>query len=180
VRFALAIVLGLAALSKARSFGAFRLTVGELLPWRRGVSAAAAAVVATEAALAGLLAAGVLATAVAAATLALFAGFAALSWWAQRRGLRVQCNCFGRSERELGRESFLTSALLAGATVVYLLLLPSVDSLALGELPLVLGLSVAAVLGGRWLLAAGELAGLVRQRRLLDGELAQPAPGASR
>ncbi len=179
MRFALAIVLGLAALSKARSFGAFRLTVGALLPWRRGVSAAAAAVVATEAALAALLAAGVLENAVAAATLALFAGFASLSWWAQRRGLRVQCNCFGKGERELGRESFLTSALLGGATVVYWLTLPYADSLALGEVPLVLGLALSVILGGRWLLAAGELAGLVRQRRLLDGDLAQPAQGAS-
>lgn len=153
--------------------------VGELLPWRRGISAAAGAVVATEATLAGLLAAGVLENAVAAATLALFAGFAALSWWAQRRGLRVQCNCFGPSQRELGRESFLTSALLSGATLVYWLVLPYAGSLALGELRLVLGLAVAAVLGGRWLLAAGELAGLVRQRRLLDSDLAQPTQEAS-
>ena len=138
MRFALAIVLGLAALAKTRSFDAFRLTLGA--PWRRGVLTAAAAVVATEATLAGLLAAGVVPNAVAAATLALFAGFAALSRWAQGG-----CgSCFGKSDRELGRDSFLTSALLAGATLVYWPVLPFTDSLALGELPLVLGLAVAA------------------------------------
>jgi hypothetical protein len=46
-------------------------------------------------------------------------------------------------------------------------------SLALGELPLALMLGIAAVVGGRWLLAAPELAGIVRQRRRLDSDLAE-------
>jgi hypothetical protein len=60
-RFAVATVLGVAALAKARDFGAFRRTVDTLAPWRRGGTAITAAVVATEAALAVLPAAGVLA-----------------------------------------------------------------------------------------------------------------------
>lgn len=181
LRFAVATVLVVAACAKARSFGAFRQTVQALTPWRRGVSAAAGAVVAAEATLAVLLAAGVLASAVAAATLALFLGFAALSLWAARRGLRVQCSCFGRSDRELGKDTLVTSLLLAAATLAYLALLRRTDqSLALGELPLAVGLGVAAVLGGRWLLVAPELARIVHQRRALDRELEGPAGAIAR
>ena len=62
--------------------------------------------------------------------------------------------------------------MLAGATLAYWVLLERTEgSLALGELPLAVGLGIAAVLGGRWLLVAGELAGIVRQRRRLDKEL---------
>ena len=176
LRFAVATVLAVAACAKARSFGAFRQTVDAVVPWRRGVPAIAGAVIATEATLAGLLAAGVLANAVAAATLVLFLGFAALSLWAERRGLRVQCSCFGRSERELGKDTLVTSLMLAGATLAYWVLLGRTDgSLALGEAPLAVGLGIAAVLGGRWLLVAGELAGIVGQRRRLDKEMGVPA-----
>jgi len=172
LRFAVATVLAVAACAKAWSFGAFRETVQAIVPWRRGASAIAAAVIATEAALAGLLAAGVLATAVAAATLALFLGFAWLSLWAARRGLRVQCSCFGRSDRELGKDTLVTSVMLAGATLAYLILLGSVEgSLSPGEAPLAAGLGVGAVLAGRWLLVAGDLAAMIRQRRRLDREL---------
>jgi hypothetical protein len=172
LRFAVATVLAVAACAKVASFGAFRETVQALVPWGRGVSALAAVVVATEATLAGLLAAGVLASAVAAATLALFLGFAALSLWAVRRGLRVHCSCFGRSDRELGKDTLVTSLMLAGATLAYLALLARTDgSLAVGELPLAVALGLAAVLGGRWLLVAGELGGIVRQRMRLDKEL---------
>lgn len=174
LRFAVATVLAVAALSKARSFGSFRRTVDALVPWRRGVTAIASGVVATELALAALLAAGVAASAVAAATVALFLGFAALSLWAARRGLQVRCNCFGPSDRELGKDSLQTSLLLAGATLAYWGLLRRAEpSPSLGELPLATLLGIAAVLGGRWLLAAGDLAGIVRQRRRLDSELAQ-------
>jgi hypothetical protein len=172
LRFAVAAVLAVAALAKARSFGDFRRTVDALVP--RGATAIAAAVVAAEATLAVLMAAGVLPTAVAAATLALFLGFAAISLWAVRAGLQVHCNCFGSGDRELGKESLATSALLAAATLGYLVLLLSNEpSLALGDVPLVVLLGVVAALGGRWLLAAGELRGIVRQRRLLEKDLAQ-------
>jgi Methylamine utilisation protein MauE len=181
LRFAVAIVLAVAALAKAQSFGAFRQTVDALTPWRRGVSGIAAAIVATEATLAGLLAAGVLASAVAAATLTLFLGFAAASLWAARRGLGVRCNCFGNSDRELGKDSLATSLLLAGATVVYWALLRRAEpSLALAELPLAAMLGVAAVLAGRWLLAGKELAAIVRQRRRLDSDLADATRGIAR
>jgi hypothetical protein len=173
LRFAVATVLAVAALAKARDFGAFRRTVDALTPWRRGATAIAAAVVATEGTLAVLLAAGVLATAVAAATVALFLGFALLSLWALRRGLQVHCNCFGSGDRQLGKDSLATSALLAAATLGYLaLLLSNEPSLALGDVPLVALLGIATALGGRWLLAAGELAGIVRQRRVLERDLA--------
>jgi uncharacterized membrane protein YphA (DoxX/SURF4 family) len=174
LRFAVATVLAVAALAKARSFGDFRRTVDVLTPWQRGVTPIAAAVVAAEAALAVLLAAGVLPIAVAAAALALFLGFAALSLWASRRGLQVQCNCFGSGDSELGKDSLATSLPLAGATLVYLaLLLRAEPNLTLGELPVAATLGIAAVLGGRWLLAAPELAGIVRQRRRLDSDFAE-------
>jgi len=172
LRFAVATVLAVAALAKARSFGSFRRTVDALTPWRRGVTAVAAAVVATEVPLAVLLAAGVLGSAVAAATVALFLGFAALSLWAVRRGLHVQCNCFGAGDRELGRDSLETSLLLAGATLAYLSLVRRAEpSLSLGEAPLAVLLGVAAALAGRWSLAAGELAAIIGQRRRLDRDL---------
>lgn len=181
LRFAVATVLAVAACAKAASFGAFRQTVDALMPWHRGVSAIAAALVATEATLAGLLAAGVLASAVASATLVLFLGFAALSLWAGRRGLRVRCSCFGRSDRELGKDTLVTSLVLAGATLAYLALLRRTEhSLALAELPLAAGLGIGAALGGRWLLAAGELVRIVRQRKQLDKDLAAAAAAIAR
>jgi hypothetical protein len=174
LRFAVVTVLAVAALAKARSFGGFRRTVDALLPWRRGVTATAAAVVAGEATLAVLLAAGVAPSAVAAATVAVFLGFAALSLWASRRGLHVQCNCFGAGDRELGKDSLATSLLLATATLGYLALLQRKEpSLALGDVPLTALLGIAAVVGGRWLLAASDLAAIAHQRRLLERDLAQ-------
>jgi hypothetical protein len=174
LRFAVATVLAVAALGKARSFRDFRRTVDALTPWRRATTGIAAAVIATEATLAVLLVTGVLASAVAVATLALFLGFAALSLWVARRGLELQCNCFGAGDSELGKDSLATSLPLAAATLAYLVLLLATEpSLAARRLPLVALLGITAVLGGRWLLAARELAGIVRQRRLLDSELAQ-------
>lgn len=168
-------MLAVAALAKARDFAAFRQTVDALTPWRSGDSLVAAGVIGAEGALAALLAAGVLESAVAAATLVLFLCFAGISLWAVRSGIHVHCNCFGRSDRELGRDSLRSSLLLAGATLVYLAALQGSDSIALREVPLALGLGVGAVLAGRWLLAAGQLAAIVRQRRGLERDLAQPA-----
>jgi uncharacterized membrane protein YphA (DoxX/SURF4 family) len=181
LRFAVAIVLGVAALAKARSFDGFRRTVDVVVPWRRGVSATGVAVIVSEAALAVLLAAGVWASVVAAATLIMFVGFAGISLWAERRGLHVSCNCFGQSDRQLGKDSAVMSLLLAAATLVYLVLLQATEpSLSAGELPLAVTLGMAAVMGGRWLLAAGNLASIVRQRRVLERELAEPARRAAR
>jgi hypothetical protein len=172
LRFAVGTVLAVAALAKARSFGSFRRTVDALAPWRRGVTAMAAAVIVTEATLAVLLAAGVVASAVAVATVALFLGFAALSLWAVRRGLRVHCNCFGAGDRELGKDSLETSLLLAAAALAYLALLRRAEpALSLGEFPLAVLLGIAAALAGRWLLAARELAAIIGQRRKLDRDL---------
>ena len=181
LRFALAIVLAVAALAKARSFGDFTRTIEAIVRRRRGVSAIAVGIVALEAALAILLAAGVLPSVVAVATLALFVAFVAVSAWAERHDLHVNCNCFGRSERELGKESLLTSGLLAAATIVYLALLQAEEpSLSLGELPLAIGLGAAAVLAARWAFAARDLVGIVRQRRALERDLQHPAEGVSR
>jgi uncharacterized membrane protein YphA (DoxX/SURF4 family) len=177
LRFALAIVLAVAAVAKARSFGAFVRTVEAILPWPRTARPAAAAVIAVEAALAILLATGVSLTAVAAATFALFLGFAAISLWAAHRGLHVRCNCFGQSERELGMDSLVTSLLLAGLTVAYWALAQLKDeSLTLGKLPLAVVLGAAVVLAGRWALTSGELVKLVRQRRTLESDLAKAGP----
>ena len=181
LRFALAIVLAVAAFAKARDFDAFTRTVGAILPWRRGISAIAAGVVAMEAALAVLLAVGVLPSVVALATLALFAAFAVVSLWAVRHELHVNCNCFGKSERELGQESLVTSLLLGAAALVYLALLQVAEpSLSLGELPLAIGLGVGAVLAGRWAFTMRDLVAIVRQRKALDRDLRQTAGGLAR
>jgi len=181
LQFALAIVLAVAALAKARSLDAFTRTVGALIPSRRGVSALAGGVVAVEATLAVLLAAGVLPSAVALVTLALFVSFAAVSLWVVRRGLHVNCNCFGRSDRELGKESLQTSLLLAVATLVYLVLLQAEEpSLSLGKLPLAISLGVGAVLAVRWVFASQDLLAIIRQRRALDRDLGHPARGLAR
>jgi hypothetical protein len=181
LRFALAVVLAVAAAAKARSFGAFVRTVDAVLPSQRTARAAAGAVIAVEAALAALLAAGVWVNAVSLATLALFLGFAAISVWATRRELHLRCNCFGQSERELGKDSLVTSLLLAGATVAYWALLQGTDeSLSLVELPVALVLGVAVVLAARWLFAAGELARIIRQRKVLESDLANANAGVAR
>lgn len=167
-------MLAVAAVAKARDFGSFRRTVDALVPSRRAVAPAAVSTVVTEAVLAALLVTGVAASAVAAVTVVLFLAFAALSYWAIRRGVHLQCNCFGAGERELGKESLETSLLLAAATLAYWVLLRRVEpSPTLGELPLAVFLGVAAVVGARWLLAAGALLGIVRQRRRLESDLAQ-------
>jgi hypothetical protein len=169
LRFALAAVLAVAALAKLQSFDAFRRTTEALIPVQRAASAVAIGVVAVEAILAALLATGVLASAVAAATFVVFLGFVAVSLWAERREIRVRCNCFGHSDRELGRDSLAMSLPLAVASLAYLALLQNVTpELSGGEWPLAASLGVATVLGARWLLATPELARLVRQRRLID------------
>ncbi len=173
LRFAVATVLAAAATAKARDFETFRRTVRALVP--RGAGIVSVGVIAIEATLAALLASGLAPSAVAAATVVLFLGFSALSVWAMRSGVHLSCNCFGSSDRELGRDSLETSLLLAGAALAYLALLQRTQpSLTLGEAPLAALLGVAAVMAARWLLALRELAPMVRQRRLLDRE-ADPA-----
>lgn len=178
LRFAVATVLAVAAIAKVRDFETFRRTVRALVP--RGAGLVSAGVIAIEGTLAALLASGLAPSAVAAATLVLFLGFSALSVWAMRSGVHISCNCFGSSDRELGRDSLETSLLLAAASLGYLALLQRTQpSLALGEAPLAALLGVAAVMGARWLLALRELVPIVRQRRSLDRELAEPARSAS-
>ena len=178
LRFAVATVLAVAANAKARDFETFQRTVRALVP--RGAGLVSAGVIAIEGALAALLVSGLAPSAVAAATVGLFLGFSALSVWAMRSGVHVSCNCFGSSDRELGRDSLETSLLLAAASLAYLALLQRTQpSLTLGEAPLAALLGVAAVMGVRWLLALRDLVPIVRQRRSLDRELAEPARSAS-
>ena len=169
LRFALAAVLTVSAVAKLRSFDEFRWTVRAIVPRRRAASTLAAAVVAVEATLAVLLAAGVLADAVAAATFVLFLGFALLSLWAELRGLRVRCNCFGHSDRELGKDRLVTSVPRAVAALLYWALLRGTNpELAAGELPLAATLGVGILLGARWVMTGPELVRMTRQRRLID------------
>jgi hypothetical protein len=178
LRLALALVLAAAATAKVARFADFRRTVQAILG-SRVATPAAAAIVAVESALAASLGIGAVATPTALATVALFVGFAALSAWAARRGLRVACNCFGRMDEELGRATFARSALLAGAAATYWALLRASDaSVAAAEIPLAGGLAVALVLAGRWLLAGGDLARIVRQRQRLEADLTTSLPPA--
>jgi uncharacterized membrane protein YphA (DoxX/SURF4 family) len=171
LRFAVATVLAVAATAKARDFDAFHRTVRALAP--RGATLVAVSVIAVEAGLAALLVSGLVPSAAAAASAALFLGFSALSYWAVRSGVHISCNCFGSSDRELGKDSLETSLLLAATALVYLALLQwTQPSLTLGEAPLTALLGVFAVMGARWLLALRDLAPIVRQRRLLERELA--------
>jgi hypothetical protein len=169
LQFALAAVLTVSAVAKLRSFDDFRRTVGAVIASRGAASVLAVAVVAVEATLAVLLAAGVLPDAVAAATFVLFLGFVVVSLWAELRGLRVRCNCFGHSDRELGRDSLVTSVPLAVTALVYWALLRGANpELALGALPLAATLGIAVLLGARWVLTGPELVRITRQRRLID------------
>jgi hypothetical protein len=171
LRFAVATVLAVAAAAKTRDFDGFHRTVRALVP--RGAALVSVTAIAVEAALAALLVSGVAPSAVAAASAALFLGFSALSLWAVRSGVHISCNCFGSSDRELGRDSLETSLLLAAAALAYLALLQvEQPSLSLGEAPLAALLGVAAVMGARWLLALRDLVPIIRQRRLLERELA--------
>jgi hypothetical protein len=172
LRFAVGAVLAVAAVAKARGFAEFRRTVDALVRRRRGATAISAAVIATEGALAALLAAGPVPTAVAAVAVALFLGFAGLSLWAVHRGIQLQCNCFGAGDRQLGRDSLETSLLLAAATLAYLALVRWQEpSLSLGKAPLAVFLGIAAALAGRWLLAAADVAAIVGERRRLERDL---------
>lgn len=178
LRLTLALVLAAAATAKVARFVDFRRTVRAVLG-SRGATPAAAAVVAAESVLAASLGIGALAGVTALATVVLFVGFAALSVWAVRRGLRVACNCFGRANEELGRATLARSALLAGAAATYWALLQASDlSLAAREIPPAAGLALAFVLTGRWLLAGGDLVRIIRQRRRLDFDLAAQSPPA--
>jgi len=171
LRFAVATVLAVAATVKARDFETFQRTVRALVT--RGAGLVSAGVIAIEATLAALLVSGLVPSAVAGATVVLFLGFSALSVWAMRSGVHLSCNCFGSSDRELGRDSLETSLLLAAASLAYLALLQSTQpSLTLGEAPLAALLGVAVVMAARWLLALRALVPVVRQRRVLERELA--------
>jgi uncharacterized membrane protein YphA (DoxX/SURF4 family) len=178
LRFAVATVLAVAATAKARDFDGFHRTVRALVP--RGAAFVSVSVIAIEATLAALLVSGLAPSAVAAAAAALFLGFSALSLWAVRSGAQISCNCFGSSDRELGKDSLETSLLLAAAALAYLALLQVKEpTLTLGQAPLAALLGVAAVMGARWLLALRDLVPMVRQRRLLDRELAETAGSPS-
>src|SRR3954453_15441162 len=93
LRFAVASVLAVAAIAKARDFETFQRTVRALVP--RGARLVSAGVIATEATLAALLASGLAPSAVAAATLVLVLGFSALSVWVMGSGVHASCKCFG-------------------------------------------------------------------------------------
>jgi len=178
LRLTLALVLAAAATAKVARFVDFRRTIRTVLG-SRGATPAAAAVVAAESVLAASLGIGALAATTALATIVLFVGFAALSVWAARRGLRVACNCFGRADEELGRATLARSALLAGAAATYWALLRASDgSFAVREIPAAAGIALALVLAGRWLLTGGDLVRIVRQRRSLDSDLAAQLPSA--
>src|SRR3954451_211057 len=163
LRFAVATVLAVAAIAKVRDFETFRRTVRALVP--RGAGLVSAGVIAIEGTLAALLASGLAPSACAAATLVLFLGFSALSVWAMRSGVHVSCNCFGSSDRELGRDSLETSLLHTDASLGSLALRRQTQpSLRLGEARLAALGGCASVWGGSGGVTLRELVPIVRQR----------------
>jgi Methylamine utilisation protein MauE len=167
-----------AAVAKSRSRAGFVRSVWavlELVGIRAGMAVrrpVAVLVVAYELALAGLLLSGAAPRAAAAAGLGLVAVFALVSALALLRGRRIQCNCFGRSETALGRDTLVRAAFLAAALVVYAVSArgtwPESLSAWVSSLALVVGCGLAFV----WAVRVPTLATFVRERRLVESRAA--------
>jgi len=163
-----------AAVAKTRSRAGFVRSVWavlELLGIRAGMAVrrpVAVLVVAYELVLAGLLLSGAAPTAAAAAGLLLVAVFALVSVLALLRGRKIECNCFGRSDTPLGRDTLVRSALLAAALFVYAAggrgTWPAGLSAWVSSLALVVGCGLAFV----WAVRLPTLATFVRERRLVE------------
>lgn len=105
------------------------------------------------------------------AALLLFLGFSLTSLWAAASGIHVSCNCFGTSDRQLGKQSLVTPLMLGLAVGVYMLLPHSRDQAMPVETTFaVIGMGGGTIVYGRWLLAAPALAAVVRQRRTLEND----------
>jgi methylamine utilization protein MauE len=167
-----------AAVAKTRSRAGFVRSVWavlELLGIRVGRAVrrlVAVLVVAYELVLAGLLLSGAAPRAAAAAGLALVAVFALVSALALLRGRKIECNCFGRSETTLGRDTLVRVAMLTSALVVYAVSArgtwPEGLSGWVSSLALVAGCGLVLV----WTLRLPTLATFVRERRLVESRAA--------
>jgi hypothetical protein len=163
-----------AAVAKTRSRAGFVRSVWavlELLGIRVGRAVrrlVAVLVVAYELVLAGLLLSGAAPRAAAAAGLALVAVFALVSALALLRGRKIECNCFGRAETTLGRDTLVRVAMLTAALVVYAVSArgtwPEGMSAWVSSFALVAGCALVLV----WTLRLPTLATFVRERRLVE------------
>ena len=140
----------------------------------------AAFVIAYELVLAGLLLSGAAPTVAAAAGLGLVAVFALVSALALLRGRKIECNCFGRSETSLGRDTLVRAALLAAVLVVYAAwgrgTWPAGLSAWVSSVALVVGCGLVFV----WAVRLPTLATFVRERRLFEARSTRPRVERSR
>jgi uncharacterized membrane protein YphA (DoxX/SURF4 family) len=175
-RATLAPAFAAAAIGKARDLKAFQRTMTALGIPSRLVAPVSYAVVLLEALLGVLFALGVRPLASASAAFALLIGFTAVSVYAAAVGIQVSCNCFGASERELGRHSAMSSLLLAAIAVGYALSARQARGEvgpSLEDLPALIGLVVGVILLGRWFLATWQVAPMIRARRQIEASAEQ-------
>jgi Methylamine utilisation protein MauE len=166
-----------AAVAKSRSRAGFVRSVWavlELLGIRAGRAIrrlVAVLVIAYELVLAGLLLFGAAPTAAAAAGLVLVAVFALVSALALLRGRKIECNCFGRSETALGRDTLVRAAMLAAALVVYAVAARGTWPEGLSEWVSSLALVVGCGLVFVWTVRLSTLVTFVRERRLVESRV---------
>lgn len=168
-RLLLAAVLLTAAAGKARSFRAFTVPLRGLGVPRPLAAVATSALIAYEAGLGLLLAAGLFPAPTVAAAALLLAAFIAVSMGAVMSGRQVTCNCFGASGSLLGWGTAARAVLMGAALAIYAEAPTFPGRLAwpgaVRSAALVTGLALAMLLAGRWATSAPALARLLRQRR---------------
>ena len=163
-----------AAVAKTRSRSGFVRSVWavlELLGIRAGMVVrrpVAVLVIAYELVLAGLLLSGAASRETALAGLGLVAAFALVSALALLRGRKIECNCFGRSETPLGRDTLVRAGFLAAALVVYAVSARGAWPAGLEEWVSSLALVVGCGLAFVWAVRLPALATIVRERRLVE------------
>ncbi|MEZ7126786.1 MauE/DoxX family redox-associated membrane protein [Nonomuraea sp. AD125B] len=119
-RCALGLVFLVAVIGKVRgraAYEAFRRSVPELVPLRRGAAVLPAVVVAAECAVVVLLAVERTATAGLALAAAVLLAFSAGIGRALRAGVRASCRCFGMTPSPLGRLHLVRNLALAALAV---------------------------------------------------------------
>ena len=174
-RLALAATFVAASIAKAANFAGFTLTVRTLLGLvsprltrRRLGASTAVAVVLAEGCIGVLVASGFAPIEAATASIALIGIFALAAVVVVSRGARLECNCFGGRESVLGHATLARALLLVAAVAMYVVAAERTSPAWWPAGPMsgatAFGLTCAAILGARWLLAAPALYRLRRTR----------------
>lgn len=183
-RLLLAALFLVAAVGKARSFAVFQVPLRGLGVPAGLTRAGTAGLIAWEAALAVLLAGGLVKPVAVAAAGLLLGIFAAVSVYAAARRLHLECNCFGRSTSELGAVTAARAALMGGALALYAVApnpgLPSDPAALVRDAAVVLALALAMLVLASWGLAMPALLRLIAGRRASQRDVSQLLAALSR